>query len=157
MSLILTTAALLFGFFGPASFVRAFEATSIAWRKARLNERGWATAGEWGALAWACIQLVFWTVAVVSIGAYLYLQMQRLDFNIAASVLFNAWLIGISAFVWLLLARSTVVMGIAWVPLFALVHGTGYRWFYVALLLVWTAGLARAAWHEFATKPESHA
>jgi len=154
---ILTTAALLFGFFGPASFVRALEATSIAWKKARLDERGWATAGEWSALVWAALQLTFWTVAVVGVGACLYLRMQLFDFTPTTSVLFNAWLIGISAFVWLLLARSTVAMGIAWVALFALTHATGYPWIYVALLLVWTAGLARAAWHEFATKPESHA
>lgn len=154
MNLILTTAALLFGFFGPACFVSAFEATSIAWKKARLGQRGFATAGEWGALFWAAFQLVFWTVAVVGMGAYLYLRLHRLDFDPAASVLFNAWLIGCATFVWLLFSRSTVAMGVAWVALFALSHATGYVWFYVALLALWTWGVARAAWHEFAAKPE---
>jgi len=157
MSLILTTAALLFGFFGPACFVRAYETTSIAWRKARLNERGWAKAGEWGALFWAVLQLTFWTVAVVGMGATLYLRMEGLDFDYSASALFNAWLIGISAFVWLLALKSTLAMGIVWVLLFVLTHATGYVWLYVSLLALWTFGVARAAWHEFATQPEPQA
>jgi len=157
MSLILTTAALLFGFFAPFSFVRAFEATSIAWSKARLKERGWATAGEWGALFWATFQLLFWTVAIVGVGASLYLRMQLFDYTPATSVLFNAWLIGISVFVWLLALKSTLAMGIAWALLFVLTHATGYPWIYIALLALWTWGVARAAWHEFATKPEPQA
>ena len=112
MNLILTTAALLFGFFGPASFVRAVEATLTAWRKARLDERGWATAGEWGALFWACLQGLFWGVAVVGVGAFLFFHMHRLDYAPGASVLFNAWLIGLAVFVWVLAARSTVAMGV---------------------------------------------
>lgn len=157
MTFFLAVSALLLGFFGPASFVRAYEATRIASKNARLDERGWATAGEWCALFWGGIRLVFWAVAIVVAGSYLFLNMQRLDFAPEASVLFNAWLIGIAAFVWLLFASSTVTMLIAWLPLFALAHGTGYRWFYVALLVAWTAAVARAAWQEFATKPEPQA
>ena len=157
MTFILATAAFLFGFFGPASFVRAVEATLTAWKKARLGERGWATAGEWVALFWAALQLTFWTVAVLGMGATLYLRMQRLDFDYSASVLFNAWLIGISVFVWVLAARSTVAMGVVWGLLFALTHATGYVWFYVALLALWTWGVAHAAWREFAAKPEPQA
>ena len=147
MTVILTTAALLFGFFGPSSFVRAFEATSIAWRKARLNERGWATAGEWGALLWAAFQLSFWIIAVVGVGATLYLRMQPLGFDYAASVLFNAWLIGISFYVWVHAVRSTVAISIAWALLFVLTHATGYPWIYVALLVFWGLGVCRAASH----------